>query len=374
MKHRTAIRQLSVLWVCLWLTTCLTTVTGQSQPDGIVSVPPSQGRYVESKLGYMVPFKQRIPETKIEFEMIPIDGVPKDDGSNSAPFWMGKFEVTLREYREFAKLGVVLRQLSRRQVTGTDEVDAVTAPTDIYDTIGFFQGVESLQCPAFSMTLYSAKQYSKWLSLTVDRPYRLPTEAEWEHACSAGGAKSLPESTQAPEQFAVFNKPIGELEKVGSKKPNNWGLHDMYGNVSEWVITEPPKVAASQSINGFVPAWISKGGCAASSIEQLTTNNRAQATQEYWDIDPDCPVSCSWLGTYDPNIRIGFRLVCELGELDKQAMRTYWDCETDEMREWVKLKIDSGRAASARVDTKLPKESAEKMSSENVWKEVRLKD
>ncbi len=72
-------------------------------------------------------------------------------------------------------------------------------------------------------------------ALTWDRGadgYRLPAEAEWEHACRAG--------TTGPrygpiEAIAWYRGNSGErLHEVGGKAPNRWGLHDMLGNVWEW--------------------------------------------------------------------------------------------------------------------------------------------
>ncbi|MEU1799844.1 formylglycine-generating enzyme family protein [Streptomyces sp. NPDC019937] len=62
--------------------------------------------------------------------------------------------------------------------------------------------------------------------------YRLPTEAEWQHACRAG--------TTGPrygplDDIAWYRGNSGErLHDVGGKRPNAWGLHDMLGNVWEW--------------------------------------------------------------------------------------------------------------------------------------------
>ncbi|ONF68961.1 formylglycine-generating enzyme family protein [Amycolatopsis keratiniphila] len=72
-------------------------------------------------------------------------------------------------------------------------------------------------------------------SSTWDRSangYRLPTEAEWEHACRAG--------TTGPrygplDEIAWYRENSAESRHdVGGKTPNTWGLHDMLGNVWEW--------------------------------------------------------------------------------------------------------------------------------------------
>ena len=76
--------------------------------------------------------------------------------------------------------------------------------------------------------------------------YRLPTEAEWEYACragstteysfgSAGASPSRASGAAGLKDSAWFAENSGkETHPVGLKKPNRWGLYDLYGNVAEW--------------------------------------------------------------------------------------------------------------------------------------------
>lgn len=62
--------------------------------------------------------------------------------------------------------------------------------------------------------------------------YRLPTEAEWEHACRAGTGG--PRYGVLDEIAWYRGNSGGRIHEVGGKRPNTWGLHDMLGNVWEW--------------------------------------------------------------------------------------------------------------------------------------------
>lgn len=91
--------------------------------------------------------------------------------------------------------------------------------------------------PVTNVSWEQASEYCRILSAREGRVYRLPTEAEWEHACRAGTTTSFSfgDSTELLGDFAWFNgNARGAVQPVATRRPNPWGLHDMHGNVREW--------------------------------------------------------------------------------------------------------------------------------------------
>ena len=87
--------------------------------------------------------------------------------------------------------------------------------------------------PVINVSSESAKAYVAWLSKQTGKPYRLLSEAEWEYACRAGTETRYSFGDEITKKDANFHE--RKTSKVGSYRPNRWGLYDMHGNVWEWV-------------------------------------------------------------------------------------------------------------------------------------------
>jgi formylglycine-generating enzyme required for sulfatase activity len=91
--------------------------------------------------------------------------------------------------------------------------------------------------PVENVSWHDAQEFIRRLNARegTDR-YRLPTEAEWEYAARAGMSTKFPFDPASAVKHAWFwDNAGGRSQPVGQKEPNPWGLHDMLGNVWEWV-------------------------------------------------------------------------------------------------------------------------------------------
>jgi formylglycine-generating enzyme required for sulfatase activity len=142
------------------------------------------------------------------------------------PVAMGRFPVTVGEWRAFAR------------ATGwrsSSDID--------WEAPGF---VQTERHPVVGVNWFDAIRYVRWLSEATGRRYRLPSEAEWEYACRAGtrtafscGDTITTDLANYDGNFTYNGGPRGDYRRgttpVDAFAPNPWGLHDMHGNVWEWM-------------------------------------------------------------------------------------------------------------------------------------------
>ena len=246
-------------------------------------------------------------------------------------FWIGKHEVTWDLFEPFVYKNQEIR-LSK--IPLTQEVDAMTRPTRPYVDMTWGMGKESF--PAIGMTHYSAVQFCKWLYTRTGIFYRLPTEAEWEYACRAQskGPYSFPTDSKLDEYAWYGDNSDKKTHPVGSKKPNEWGLYDMHGNVTEWTIDQYKAdtynaYKNTTALNPFVQAetlypHAVRGGSYEDSANDLRSASRRGSDPEWKKIDPQIPKSNWWLtgGTF-----VGIRLLRPLVPPTKEEIQAYYNRE-----------------------------------------------
>jgi formylglycine-generating enzyme required for sulfatase activity len=309
----------------------------------------------------MRPYRETIPGTGVGFDMLPIPGgtlrmgSPEDEPGREpdegpqhevsvSPFWMGRCEVSWDEYHLF------MLQLDRREHAGAADqapeqdrwADAVSRPTPPYVPMDFEMGVSGF--PAISMTQFAARHYTKWLSMKTGRFYRLPSEAEWEHACRAGTttAYSFGDDAALLDEYAwYFDNSDDAYHPVGTKKPNPWGLFDMHGNVAEWVLdAHEREFYARSGASGKVSDpvnWPSepyphvvRGGSWDDDPERLRSAAR-RGSHKGWKIqDPQVPKSIWYLT--DARF-VGFRVVRPFQKPPPEQRARYWEPDVDSIRE-----------------------------------------
>jgi formylglycine-generating enzyme required for sulfatase activity len=133
------------------------------------------------------------------------DEKPQVHVAISKPFYLGKYEVTQEQW----------------------EVVMASRPS-------VFRGE---QRPVENVSWNEVREFIRRLNAREGtNRYRLPTEAEWEYAARAGTSTKYSSETPALNEFAWHLKNANrQTHPVGEKRGNQWGLHDMHGNVWEWV-------------------------------------------------------------------------------------------------------------------------------------------
>ncbi len=154
------------------------------------------------------------PRDRKEWEVRDWDEAPAHRVAITRPFSLGVCEVTNAQYERFDS--------AHKKYRGKDGISSADDE------------------PVVFVTWQQAVDFCAWLTKQEGKPYRLPTEAEWEYACRAGtttvfhtGDALTPD--QANLGVGRDGKPLKTVP-VGSYKPSAWGLHDMHGNVAEWCL------------------------------------------------------------------------------------------------------------------------------------------
>ncbi|MCC9604859.1 formylglycine-generating enzyme family protein [Blastopirellula sp. JC732] len=349
---------------------------------GIVKEKPTEGFFVEIDGGYMVPYEMQIPGTEVKLAMVPVPGGTHVMGTGDSayrvkiePFWMAQTETTWGQYHEFMQLHDLFKKFKRakvRLVTDENKIDAVTVPTPLRDRICSdalpFDNGDNPQQVAVTMTQYAAMQFSKWLSRLTGQQYRLPSEAEWEHAAlggtvgpySCGGVDKL-------QDYAWYVANADEkLHQVGGKLPNQYGLYDMQGNVWEWVldayVAAPPAelsgktLTVAEAIEWPIEPYplCLKGGSWDDGPEACKVAAKLGSDDEEWKMhDPNIPLSPWWFTNYPANC-VGFRVIRPLQRLPNEAMVRYWEPSAAETKRDIIDRVTGQWGEIGLVDEKLP--------------------
>jgi formylglycine-generating enzyme required for sulfatase activity len=165
-------------------------------------------------------------------------------------FWIGKTEVTQGQWQ---------------RVMGT---------TPWRGRVDFREGADY---PATGITVDHMLTFCRRLTDVESRAgrlpkgwsYQVPTDEQWEYACRAGTTTTyyfgddispMPEHAWIKDNAVDVDGP--NVHTVGQKKPNGWGLHDMYGNVREACHAAPD--SAATTYGGAETGWVGRGGHCAS--------------------------------------------------------------------------------------------------------------
>ncbi len=201
-----------------------------------------------------------------------VEGLPRRV-TVSKRFAIGRFEVTVDQFSAFiADTGITADNLCR-VIVEFDRAPIWGPPKASFRQPGFdVVGTQPVVCVSW----HEARAYVAWLQRRTGKPYRLPTEAEWEYAARAGSRTSYSFGDDetalcAYARFADLSSQFGWRDAcrsdtvafgplpVGSLKPNPWGLFDMHGNAWEWVDDCWTPIASEIPVDGS--AFARPGNC-----------------------------------------------------------------------------------------------------------------
>jgi hypothetical protein len=293
-----------------------------------------------------LPYEYKIPNSNVSFKMIPIKGGSFLYGSPETEtgrqitegprrsiqinsFWMEEHEVTYDEFLIF---------FNDENTSRNSEYDAITRPTPQYIDLSWGMGKQG-GFPVNSMSQHTAMMYCRWLYKQTGLFYRLPSEAEWEYACRAGSnsAYHFGNDPKILKDYGWFSGSTkNKYQKVMQKKPNDWGLFDMHGNVAEWTLDQYDANFYTGLKDGEVnpinmptkryPRSV-KGGGFMDDADKLRSASRSGSEPSWNKRDPQIPKSIWWL---TDGQEVGFRLVRPLVAPSTEEIVIFYDKFTKE--------------------------------------------
>ena len=236
--------------------------------------------------------RDTIPGSLVSFEMVQVPAgrvtVPARGGTRTvtlAPYLIGRTELTWDAYDAFT--------LSGEPSDRGAPIDAKSRPSRPYGAPDYGWGHRGF--PTMSVARDGAEAFCAWLSAKTGKRYRLPTEAEWQHAANlAAGGTSLSVARRNALSWHRGNSG-SKTHAVGTQAADALGLFDLFGNVAEWVKPEDG-------------GRVVRGGSFRDPIAGIGPTARAIEDDSWNERDPQIPKSRWWLsdGPF-----IGFRIVRE---------------------------------------------------------------
>lgn len=238
-------------------------------------------------------------------------------------FAMGRHEITVAQFRRFVDAtGHVPRATQRGHSTAYDiRSGNFLRGSNIDWQTGYDGRPAAPDMPVIHVSARDAEAYVAWLSDVTKARYRLPSEAEFEYALRAGGQGRYPWGDAAPpvqvgnlagggdsspqgrrwsNAFPGYTDGWWGPAPVGSFLPNAFGLHDLVGNVSEWVADCWHKGYRRAPSTGV--AWVNPG-CRTHIIRGASWASAPAQVRSAWRMSGGVDVT---------NARVGFRVVRQL--------------------------------------------------------------
>jgi formylglycine-generating enzyme required for sulfatase activity len=168
------------------------------------------------------------------------DERPRHHVRLTRPFYLAECEVTHRQFLTFVERTGYRTEAEASGLGG--HIYAAKIKDIVRDKEWTFRNPRPNRVPAddepvVQVSWNDSRAFCDWLTKDEGRPYRLPTEAEWEYACRAGTTTrwSTGDDPASLDAAAWTWRNAGHrVHPVGQKAANPWGLRDMHGNAWEW--------------------------------------------------------------------------------------------------------------------------------------------